>query len=314
MFSAEFLHIKSDIYPNAHCATITMSPKDDLLAAWYAYPEEESKDACLVLARKEHGGTKWSKGTILDFGMTSSLGNPVPFYDPHGRLWMHFIALKGRFWDSGIWMSAYSDDDGVTWSTPSTVCQEPGIMIRHTPIVCPNGQIIMPVYDEKISVSLLYASTPPYSVWSEIRRFDGFDMIQPCLIQTDSGLINFFRPHGKPFNTWRSASTDGGKNWSNPVRLALPNPLSGVAAFEVDGQVGLVFNNSTDHKRYPLSVSFGNSSLHEWSEAKDFDTAQFEVSYPSFLADRQGIVHGVYTYNRRFIKYVTFDAEWMGDA
>ncbi|HEY5648885.1 MAG TPA: hypothetical protein VIU33_05260, partial [Nitrospiria bacterium] len=36
---------------------------------------------------------------------------------------------------------------------------------------------------------------------------------------------------------------------------------------------------------------------------------RYEVSYPSFTRDRAGAIHGLYTYNRKMIKYVTFGQE-----
>ena len=34
---------------------------------------------------------------------------------------------------------------------------------------------------------------------------------------------------------------------------------------------------------------------------------EHEFSYPSFLVEPSGQAHGVYTYNRKMIKYVSFD-------
>jgi len=45
-----------------------------------------------------------------------------------------------------------------------------------------------------------------------------------------------------------------------------------------------------------------------WSKPWDLDRVAYEVSYPSFLCSGD-TVHGTYTDNRRFIKYVTFGTE-----
>ena len=87
--------------------------------------------------------------------------------------------------------------------------------------------------------------------------------------------------------------------------------MSGISAFALGDDVGLVFNNSTQHKRFPLSISWSNANLHSWSPPVDLDQPGFEVSYPSFVVEDNAIVHGVYTYNRKFIKYVCFDRDWI---
>ena len=87
--------------------------------------------------------------------------------------------------------------------------------------------------------------------------------------------------------------------------------MSGIAAIALGERVGLVFNNSTLHQRHPLSVSWSEGNLHAWTKPVDLDSPGFEVSYPSFIIDKQAIVHGVYTYNRKFIKYVSFNETWV---
>ena len=64
------------------------------------------------------------------------------------------------------------------------------------------------------------------------------------------------------------------------MRLPLANPMSGICAFVLDGVVGLVFNNSTEHKRFPLSISWSAANLHTWSPPVDLNQPGFEVSYP----------------------------------
>jgi len=311
MFAAEFLHADLPDAAGSHSASICLLPGGGLLTAWYVYPEEETRNARIVLARKAPGARAWSKGHAVDLGGSSSVGNPVLFLDPKGVLWLHFVVLKGHFWDTGIWCVCRSDDVGRTFGPASVVCPRPGIMIRHAPVVTRRGAALMPAYCERRRISIIYAAEPPYTDWHEAYPFSDTPIIQGSFARDPEQINLFFRPFDEPFVIWRSASSDDGRTWSHPMRLALPNPLSGITAFALGDRVALVFNNSRDHKRYPLSVSTSPAAMNDWTVPRDIDAPDFEVSYPSFVASGDGIVHGVYTYNRRMIKYVTFDRDWI---
>ena len=67
------------------------------------YAEEETKGARLVLARRDGPDAAWTYGKPIELGLASSLGNPVTFFDPMGTFWLHFVSLKGGYWDKARW-------------------------------------------------------------------------------------------------------------------------------------------------------------------------------------------------------------------
>ncbi|HSH00432.1 MAG TPA: exo-alpha-sialidase, partial [candidate division Zixibacteria bacterium] len=272
MFSAEFLYADLPDTDGAHSASICALPNGGLAAVWYAYPEEETRAARIVIARRDPGGA-WSKGRVVDLGGTSSLGNPLLFMDPAGVLWLHFITLKGHFWDSGIWCVARSNDMGATFAPPSVVCHQAGMMIRHAPILTAAGAALMPAYCERRRMSIVFTSNAPYTEWRETYSFGETQIIQGCFARAGNQINIFFRPFDEPFVSWRSASSDEGRTWSHPMRLSLPNPLSGIASFSLGDRIALVYNNSHNHKRYPLSISTSPASMNDWSVPRNVDDA-----------------------------------------
>ena len=171
----------------------------------------------------------------------------------------------------------------------------------------------MPAYDEASARSLLLSCEPPYRKWNEFYRFDDRDLIQPTLIRRGASKLGlFFRPSGRSRHIWRSFSSDEGRSWSAPVWTALPNPLGGIGAFFSQGRDSVVYNPSPDN-RYRLSLSHSDDAGASWSRAATLDNSDVEVSYPSFIVGMKSRVHGVYTYNRRMIKYVSFPAAWWLD-
>ncbi len=307
---AQFLYNPAGTGPFCHAGSLLRTSAGDLLAAWYAYPEEEHRGASLVLARRPDGQSRWNASEcILDDILDSSAGNPVLFQDPKESIWLLFALLKGGYWNDAVVAGSRSSDGGRSWSAPVTLWRERGIMIRHPPVLLENGSLLLPAYREADRESVLLKSHSPYSEWRLAYRFEDLALIQPVLAQHDSARLEiYFRPGTTPHRIWRSLSTDGGATWSVPVRTSLPSPSSGLAAFLHRGRTVLVYNHTEDQQRHPLSLSLSRDGGITWGNPWHLETQPFEVCYPSFLVDPGEYVHGLYTYNRRMIKYICFPA------
>lgn len=307
---AQFLYNPPDKGLYCHAPTLLQRSSGELLAAWYAYPDEEHIDASLVLARRKAGQSQWDPGRgVLDI-FDYSVGNPVLFEDPSGTTWLLFVVLKGNYWNDAVLQGSYSTDGGNSWSAPITLWHSPGMMIRHPPVLLADGSLLLPAYDEPSRQTVLLASHSPHRQWTEVYRFADPPLIQGALMHlAPRELVLFFRPTAEPRQIWRSRSDDSGTTWSTPVRTPLPTPYSGIAAFLVRGQIAVVYNHTTAHHRQPLSISRSRDGGVTWSDPWHFEAVPQEVCYPSFLCDRNECIHGVYTYNRRMIKYVSFSAD-----
>ena len=98
--------------------------------------------------------------------------------------------------------------------------------------------------------------------------------------------------------------------------LGLPNPNSGIDAVTLnDGRFLLVYNPTTKNwgNRVPLTVAVSNDgkiwkNVFDLESVKDPKSAEEEeYSYPSVIQDKNGLVHIVYTWNRKTVKYVVLD-------
>jgi len=277
------------------------------MVAWYVYPEKEHTGATLALAKKYPNQNNWSiSETILDTGKYSA-GNPVLFQDPGGRIHLLYVILKGHYWNDAFLQGVWSDDKGITWSQPAQLWQLPGMMIRHPPVLLDSGTYLLPAYDEGARQSILLSSNPPYSEWQADYRFEVPDVIQSTIVKEDSGRLTlFFRPSTDPRKIRISHSTDQGETWTHPEMTSLPNPLSGISAFSANNNLVVVYNHTEEHQRWPLSASWSQDGGKNWENAQHLDEVTLEVSYPSFIVGIKDRVHGVYTYNRRNIKYVMY--------
>ena len=311
MFTKQILGNPDLSVPHCHCPTITLAPSGDLLVAWYAYVEDETRDGILIFARKPVGKGGFDPPRRILSEMNSSLGNPVLFCDQSGTVHLLFVALRGHYWDSAVPLTCSSDDLGKSWSVPEVPRQPAGIMVRYPPILRRNDYFLLPAYDEKNNHTVLLTAGSDARGWMTVAHFDGPEAIQGCIVrQGDVELTMILRPCGDNPRCMRSISTDDGRTWSRVMPTSLPNPLSGVAAFGLDDMLCAVYNHTTQHRRYPLSLSYSTDRGTSWKGPIHIDETEHEVSYPSFVVDRTGVAHGVYTFGRRRIQYVSFDRTW----
>ena len=304
---AEFLHNPPEAGFYCHCPSLLRITRGDLLAIWYAYPEEEVRDASLIVARLPRGESQWESGRRLFPYSTLSSGNPLLFEHPPGTIRLLFVQLQGRYWTDAELYHTLSTDGGATWARALPVPAERGSMVRHAPLLLRDGSLLLPTYHEGSRQSALWKSIAPFEEWREVYRFRAPNLIQPALVrQEPDQLIAFFRPFSDLRRIWRSHSFDEGGTWSPPLPTPLPSPLSGIAAFALGRRIAVVYNHTEEHQRYPLSLAFSSDRGVSWNEPWHLESAPIEISYPSFLADEEGVVHGLYTYNRRMIKYVCY--------
>lgn len=308
MIDAEFLHNPHDKGMFCHCPSILETQSDTLMVAWYVYPVDEYADATLAFAKKPKDHSTWGLSESILNTSKFSLGNPMLFQDPEGRIHLLYVAIKGKYWNDAYLQEVWSDNEGLTWSKPLQHWQNPGMMVRHPPVLLDSGSYLLPAYDETARQTVLLSSKPPYSKWQEIYRFEDPDLIQASLVK-ENGLTLVFRPSTDPRKIRISHSSDQGKTWSQPETTPLPNPLSGVSAFSANNNLVVIYNHTEEHQRWPLSASWKQKGSNAWGEVLHIDPVQLEVSYPSFISGRNNLVHGVYTYNRRMIKYVKFSED-----
>lgn len=300
--------------PNvAHChgATITLTPAGDLLVAWYAYPEDETREATLAFTRKPAGSSRFERPVRILANMSNSLGNPVLFCDAEGRVHLLFVSLRGHYWDSAVVCASFSEDVGTTWSTPEVLRLPAGTMVRYPPVMRRNSYMLLPAYDESANQTALLTAGPDGRGWFPVTHFDDLDSIQGSIArQNDDELVMMLRPCGDRRTCLRTISGDDGRSWSRVLPTPLPCPLSGVAAFQMGPALCAVYNHTTEHRRYPLSLSYSTDRGTSWTGPFHIDETPHEVSYPSFVVDQAGVAHGVYTFGRSRIQYVSFDQNW----
>lgn len=314
MFEAEFIHAGVPELRHAHAPSLVETAAGDLVAAWYGYPEVEYEGGRIVIARRSRDHGSWRTQSVLFDGIRSSLGNPVLFHAPDGTLHLLCALVQGHYWTDAVLMAAQSDDGGRTWTRPRQARPEQGLMIRHAPLERRDGSRLLPAYDERARRPVLLVADPPFTRWELAARIPVSGLIQPSLVRQEDHVVMLLRPTDASRVVWRADSHDDGATWSAPAATPVPTAPSGLAGFHWNGALAVVHNPTRGQERHPLSMTLFTDGRQPWIGPRHLDTASFELSYPCFLTGRDGLVHGVYGYNRRFIKYVTFDATWWDEG
>jgi predicted neuraminidase len=211
-----------------------------------------------------------------------------------------------------------------------------GWMTRAHPMVLDGSRIIVPLYSDGYSFSMMAISDDGGATWRASEPLVGRGNIQPSLAQRRDGtLVAYMRDNGPPPKRLHvSESTDRGETWSEVRDSDLPNPGAGAEVIVLrNGHWALIYND-LERGRYRLAVSISEDEGRTWphtryleQDAPSEDQAQLgQYHYPSIIQAADGSLHATYSYFlpqakaakdregraiRKSIKYAHFNEAWV---
>ncbi len=204
--------------------------------------------------------------------------------------------------------------------------QRLGWQVRCKPTVLPSGRILLPLYSDTYSFSLMAISDDQGESWKASGLLMGFGNIQPTVLRRDDGtLVAYMRENG-PLNKIRVCeSKDDGTTWGPVGALPIPNPGAGIDAVRLaNGHWVLVYNDQVDG-RNSLAVSISTDEGHSWTaeggNSPHTKTRHLEhhptgsYHYPAVIQTRDGMIHVVYSYfvdEGKSMKHAVLNEEWVG--
>jgi len=213
-----------------------------------------------------------------------------------------------------------------------------GWMTRAHPFVLDGKRLIVPLYSDGFSFSLMAITDDWGQNWTTSTPLVGAGNIQPSIVRKkDGSLLTLMRDNGPPPKRLHmSESRDRGKTWSPVVDSTIPNPGSGAEIISLsNGHWALIYND-TEQGRNSLAVSISTDEgqTWKWKRHLEFEPAGPEAGafhYPSIIQSRDGSLHATYSYHlnmkempldvegkpaRKSIKHAHFNEEWViqGDA
>ncbi|MEO8661251.1 MAG: sialidase family protein [Bryobacteraceae bacterium] len=201
-----------------------------------------------------------------------------------------------------------------------------GWFTRTHPRTLPSGRILVPLYSDGFSMSLIAISDDDGATWTGSEPIVGYGNIQPSVLRRKDGtLVAYMRDNGPPpKRAHRAESKDDGMTWTAAEDTAIPNPGSSLeGAVLASGHWILVYND-TERDRHSLAVSISDDEGATWKWTRHLENQpDGSFHYPSVIQTHDGLVHVTYSYFVRpdgnqvkAIKHAAFNEAWVqqGDS
>jgi predicted neuraminidase len=301
--------------PRSHASSIVELPSGELFAVWYA-PVSPNSKAVIWGSRRPVGANKWTTPSIINYTPGRSNKNPVLYLDQDKKLWLFWadeIKLPFKINKDILRMKA-SGDFGHTWGEANNVGKLAWFLARTHPIRLQDGRIILPIYTDLYTSSAVAISKDGGLTWDGPKFLLFFFGIQPTIIQrSDLSLFALTRSGMWPRLSWQAVSYDLGQSWKNQRCSSINNPGFSLEMIKLrSGNVVLAFNDSkTDRSSLSLALSCDEGKT--WPYVKVIECKAGHIyGYPSIMQDRHGLIHVVYSYNKRssIVHFVT-DEQWI---
>ncbi len=194
--------------------------------------------------------------------------------------------------------------------------QRLGWQPRCKPTVLSSGRILLPLYSDTFSISIMAISDDDGQTWYASKPLIGFGNIQPTVLRRNDGtLVAYMRDNGYLHRIQVAYSTDDGITWSTVEATDLPNPGSGLDAVRLqDGHWLLVYNDTTDG-RWSLAVSLSEDEGRTWPWTRHLERDEKgRFHYPAVIQGADGTIHAVYSYfveGGKSMKHAAFNEAWV---
>jgi predicted neuraminidase len=191
-----------------------------------------------------------------------------------------------------------------------------GWQTRCKPTVLPSGRILLPLYTDDFSVSVMAISDDEGKTWFGSEPLVGYGNIQPIVLRRDDGtLVAYMRENG-PRNRIRVCeSTDDGVHWGPVTESELPNPGAGVDGVRLANGHWLLVYNDTVNGRNKLAVSISEDEGKTWKWTRHLeDHPKGSYHYPAVTQGADGTIHAVYSYfveDGKSMKHAAFNEAWV---
>ena len=188
--------------------------------------------------------------------------------------------------------------DAFQSHTTNRLYRRLGWMTRAHPQVLASGRILMPLYHDGFSASLVARSDDGGVQWTTSNPLVGGGNIQPSIVMGRSGqLVAYMRDNGPPpKRLMQATSIDDGASWGPVTDSPIPNPGSGAEVIRLRDGSWLFVGNDTEDGRHRLSLWLSRDDGTTWPWRRALEEVPGEsFSYPSILQARDGRIHVTYS-------------------
>lgn len=334
MVEPQSFFIPETAAPSVHAASLIALADGKLRAFWFAGSREGAADVVIQSAVFDPQAAAWSQPTVVidrvaaEKGLAryiAKLGNPLPVRASDGKLHLYFVTVSVGGWagSSISWME--SNDDGLSWSRPQRLITSPALnlstLIKGPGFDFADQSLGLPVYHEWMGKFGELVRIEQGRVMDKRRMSSGRALLQPIVfIESPETAVAYFRQARStgPKRIPSSHTRDAGQSWLIGGDLELSNPNAAIAGLQLANGDRIMAINDLEAARHRLVLVMAPAGSDDWSVIEVIESDDVlvnglhrEFSYPYLTLATSGDVHLVYTYDRKKIKHIQFDAQWL---
>jgi predicted neuraminidase len=328
-WSPRFTMADTPGYPDTNCAMF-IDPQQRLWLLWPTILANEWHTALMkykVSSRfQSEAAPVWDKNEVLHI-------TPGPEFEATVKQAMDELENKMRG-EPEAQQTALRDYVARTRKNAADkLFRRMGWMTRAHSFILDNRRLIVPLYSDGFSFSLMAITDDWGKTWRTSAPLVGQGNIQPSIVRKRDGtLFTLMRDNGPaPKRLHQSESRDGGETWSAVVDSDLPNPGSGAEIISLRNGHWVLIYNDTERGRNSLAVAISDDEGKTWKWKRHLELDQpgpeaGSYHYPSIIQARDGTLHASYSYHlnrkdvekdgegklrRKAIKHAHFNEEWV---
>jgi predicted neuraminidase len=194
--------------------------------------------------------------------------------------------------------------------------QRLGWQPRCKPTVLPNGRILLPLYSDTYSLSIMAISDDGGTHWFASEPLIGFGAIQPSVMRRNDGtLVAYMRENGYTGFVRSCESKDDGMTWGPVGITSIPNPGSGLDGVRLANGNWVLLCNDTKSGRNRLTLLLSEDEGATWPVQRSLeDHPEGSYHYPAIIQGKDGTIHAIYSYfvkEGKSMKHAAFNESWM---
>ena len=334
-WSRRFTMADTPGYPDTNCCLL-IDPQGRLWLFWPTILANQWESALMkyrvASEYQGDGAPKWEVNEVLHVTPGPQFGTAVSNYVRQAEAELDVADLGGMSRERvEAWLVSLRSR-----AADKLQCRL-GWMTRAHPFVLDAQRLIVPLYSDGFSFSLMAITDDWGKTWKTSTPLIGGGNIQPSIVRRkDGSLYTLMRDNGPaPNRLHQSESRDRGETWSAVTDSDLPNPGSGAEITSLGNGHWVLIGNDTERGRHSLAVqiSVDEGKTWKWKRHLELDRTTTKAGafhYPSIVQARDGTLHASYSYHlgeaeghdaegepaRKSIKHAHFNEAWVmqGDS
>ena len=330
-WSPRFVMADTPGYPDTNCAMF-IDPQGRLWLLWPTILANRWESALMkyrIASDYAHDGPpRWSGSEVLHV-------TPGPEFEAEigRRLPQLEQRIKSLTLSEEQQKEARDFLDAMSRHATDKLYRRLGWMTRAHPVVLDGKRLIVPLYHDGFSVSLMAITDDWGATWHASTPLVGAGNIQPSIVRrADGSLYTLMRDNGPPpHRLMQSESRDRGETWTPVTDSEHPNPGSGAEIIGLRNGHWALVSNDTEKGRQSLAIMISEDEGRTWPWKRHLERADAgpeagSFHYPSMIQARDGTLHVSYSYhlNRRSlprdgdgdpagksIKHARFNEAWV---